>query len=533
MASTDDSLLSRLDSLGAPLKSFDAFPKVPNSYRTRSSGGGFVTIGIMLLCVLLVLNDLAEYIWGNTTYKFVVDDEIAHDLRLNVDITVAMPCHCAFSVLPDNAACLQHTVISVDLRDAVGDRLHLSDQFKRDGTLFDARQATNILTAYEDYNAQEMVREARTRRWRIGIFDWLRRRQPDVFQPTFNHVPDGSACRVYGSMEVKKVQANLHITTLGHGYHSNEHTDHALMNLSHIITEFSFGPYFPDIVQPLDYTIETSDDPFTAFQYFLTVVPTEYRTSKGVVKTNQYSVGSHIQHIQHGRGTPGIFFKFDLEPLSLIVEQRTTTFIQFLIRLVGVVGGVWVCAGWAVKVGSKGLEVAGVVSKEEDMPIAESTATSHRRTGSSMFSAEAMTRRRHQSMASISSLAGLVAGGGQSPLPSPALSTGNTFTPSHAGTPSFSGSPGFPLPQPARSPFAAQAPSPSPAAPGAQFAYQQQLSPAPMGVPPSVSPRGHAHMRSQSGARIQLARGGGAPGSAGHARSMQSLGGIQEFKKDE
>lgn len=34
----------------------------------------------------------------------------------------------------------------------------------------------------------------------------------------------------------------------------------SVMNLSHIITEFSFGPYFPDITQPLDYTIETSDD---------------------------------------------------------------------------------------------------------------------------------------------------------------------------------------------------------------------------------------------------------------------------------
>lgn len=32
------------------------------------------------------------------------------------------------------------------------------------------------------------------------------------------------------------------------------------MNLSHIIHEFSFGPYFPAIAQPLDmtYTIATS-----------------------------------------------------------------------------------------------------------------------------------------------------------------------------------------------------------------------------------------------------------------------------------
>jgi len=32
-----------------------------------------------------------------------------------------------------------------------------------------------------------------------------------------------------------------------------------VMNLSHIITEFSFGPHFPDIVQPLDYSFEITE----------------------------------------------------------------------------------------------------------------------------------------------------------------------------------------------------------------------------------------------------------------------------------
>lgn len=32
------------------------------------------------------------------------------------------------------------------------------------------------------------------------------------------------------------------------------------MNLSHIIKEFSFGPHFPEIVQPLDYSYEVTHD---------------------------------------------------------------------------------------------------------------------------------------------------------------------------------------------------------------------------------------------------------------------------------
>lgn len=94
----EPSILDTLDSI-APLRSFDAFPKVPSSYRSRTSGGGIVTVVVGLLCTLLVLNDLSEYLWGSMVYRFVVDNDVGRDLKLNVDITVAMPCHCAHTDL--------------------------------------------------------------------------------------------------------------------------------------------------------------------------------------------------------------------------------------------------------------------------------------------------------------------------------------------------------------------------------------------------------------------------------------------------
>lgn len=39
------------------------------------------------------------------------------------------------------------------------------------------------------------------------------------------------------------------------------------MNLSHIITEFSFGPHFPEIVQPLDDSFEVTDKRMLAHYY--------------------------------------------------------------------------------------------------------------------------------------------------------------------------------------------------------------------------------------------------------------------------
>ncbi|KAF8987015.1 hypothetical protein BDQ17DRAFT_1335269 [Cyathus striatus] len=98
--------------------------------------------------------------------------------------------------------------LSVDLRDAIGDRLMLSGGFHVDGTKFDIGQATML--------------------------------------------------KIFGTLMVKRVTANFHITTLGHG--EEELVRGAVMNLSHIITEFSFGPFSPEMVQPFDNSFEATTE---------------------------------------------------------------------------------------------------------------------------------------------------------------------------------------------------------------------------------------------------------------------------------
>ncbi|KAI1792104.1 endoplasmic reticulum vesicle transporter-domain-containing protein [Ganoderma leucocontextum] len=371
MTKTDDqaadpSLLDKLDQLvPQPLAQFDAFPKLPASYKTRSESRGFLTVFVAFLAFLLVLNDLGEFIWGWPDFEFGVENlhsgvqnRGASTLDINVDIVVNMPCQ----------------YLSIDLRDAVGDRLYLSDGFKRDGTKFDIGQATALKEHAAALSVRQAVAQSRSSR---GFFDTILRRTQDNFKPTYNHQPDASACRIYGTIAAKRVTANLHITTLGHGYASHEHVDHRLMNLSHVITEFSFGPYFPDITQPLDSSFEMAYDPFVAYQYFLHVVPTTYVPPRSKpLNTNQYSVTHYTRVLDHHRGTPGIFFKFDLEPLHLTIYQRTTTLVQFLIRVVGVVGGVFVCMGYAVKIGSHAVDAVTGADHANGIVAAESTSIS-------------------------------------------------------------------------------------------------------------------------------------------------------------
>lgn len=50
-------------------------------------------------------------------------------------------------------------------------------------------------------SARQAVAQSRHSR---GLFSFWRPSAPS-FRPTYNHQADGSACRVYGSLEVKKV----------------------------------------------------------------------------------------------------------------------------------------------------------------------------------------------------------------------------------------------------------------------------------------------------------------------------------------
>jgi len=81
---------------GESLRQFDAFPKLPSTYKTRSQGGGFITILVAVISFLLVVNDIAEFIWGWPDYEFSVDKDGESFMNINVDMVVNMPCKCTW-----------------------------------------------------------------------------------------------------------------------------------------------------------------------------------------------------------------------------------------------------------------------------------------------------------------------------------------------------------------------------------------------------------------------------------------------------
>lgn len=143
-----------------------------------------------------------------------------------------------------------------------------------------------------------------------------------------------------------------------------------------MVTELSFGPHYPSLLNPLDKTVATTDVHYYKYQYFLNVVPTIYakgnravdkytanpalafQKSRNTIFTNQYSATSQShQLVESPFYTPGIFFKYNIEPILLFVSEERSSFLGLLVRLVNVVSGVIVTGGWLYQLSGWAVEV--------------------------------------------------------------------------------------------------------------------------------------------------------------------------------
>lgn len=116
-------------------------------------------------------------------------------------------------------------------------------------------------------------------------------------------------------------------------------------NFSHIISELSYGSFYPSLVNPLDRTVNTAESNFHKFQYYLSVVPTVYSVGSSAILTNQYAVTEQSKKIPD-RMIPGIFVKYDIEPILLSVQENRDGILTFLVKVINILSGVLVAGHW-------------------------------------------------------------------------------------------------------------------------------------------------------------------------------------------
>ncbi|GFO39627.1 endoplasmic reticulum-Golgi intermediate compartment protein 2-like [Plakobranchus ocellatus] len=331
-------LVNRKQALKA-VKELDAFPKVPESYVETSAKGGGLSIVTFILIFILILSEVSYYANTELQFDYVVDTNFTGKLKLNIDVTVAMEC---FNVGADVLDQTGQDVFGFGLLEEEPVFWELSPKQREYQQMI---QSTNSFLN-EEYHALQTVL------WRSG-------------NPTFNMGmpvretpnPPGEkdGCRLHGSLEVNKVAGNFHITAgksipvipKGHAHLAMmmENSDY---NFSHRIDHFSFGDPVSGLIYPLDGSEITTSYNQHTFQYFMKVVPTEVRTYRANVDTYQFSVTERnrpISHSQGSHGVPGIFVKYDLSSLVIRIKEVHKPFWQFLVRLCGIVGGIFSVSG--------------------------------------------------------------------------------------------------------------------------------------------------------------------------------------------
>ncbi|KAJ4392684.1 hypothetical protein N0V91_011306, partial [Didymella pomorum] len=339
-------------SKGGIVSSFDAFPKTKKTYLVQGRNSSAWTVTLILTCVWLAWTETARWFAGTTTQTFSVEKGVSHDMQINLDIIVGMRC----------------ADLHVNMQDAAGDRTLAGDLLRKDPTSWAQWTGKNAEKGVHELNAGEIGGG-----WDMDdleVHNHLSVKQKKKFSKTPRVQGATDSCRIFGSLDGNKVQGDFHITARGHGYMEfGEHLEHASFNFSHIIRELSFGPYFPSMNNPLDNTIALTPSPedhFYKFQYYLSIVPTIYTDSlkamraldsadsaataglfaNHAIKTNQYAVTSQ-SHTVPEQSVPGVFVKFDIEPITLSLVEQSGGFWPLVVRLVNVISGVMVAGGWA------------------------------------------------------------------------------------------------------------------------------------------------------------------------------------------
>ncbi|EUC35573.1 hypothetical protein COCCADRAFT_3247 [Bipolaris zeicola 26-R-13] len=341
---------------GGIVSSFDAFPKTKKTYLVQGRNSSAWTVTLIITCIYLTWSEIARWYAGTTTQSFTIEKGVSHDMQINLDIIVAMKCG----------------DLHVNMQDAAGDRTLAGELLRKDPTSWsqwtgkntekgthELGDETTQIPEWEEYgDVHEHLGKATKKKFS---------KTPKLRGPT-------DSCRIYGNLVGNKVQGDFHITARGHGYMEfGEHLDHSTFNFSHIIREMSFGPYYPSLTNPLDSTIAVTPTPadhFYKFQYYLSIVPTIYTDEPSLmplmesvvstkdqpssnmfhmahaIKTNQYAVTSQSHKVDDNY-VPGIFVKFDIEPIMLAIVEESKSFWKLLITLVNVVSGVMVAGSWA------------------------------------------------------------------------------------------------------------------------------------------------------------------------------------------
>lgn len=350
----------------------------------RSKYGGMVTIVCAIVLVYLVISELVSYVSSDTVDVLTVDTRRGEKLPINMDIYFpGLTCmDVAVDVVEassgESIEEADHQIIKqrVDVKGkplAEGIQKELGSPEYKIGTGNCApcmpndppRSLLRFSRQRIDKNAccpkcEDVRNYLKTNRLPQALADSTPQCKIEA------NVADDEGCRVHGFLEVPRGKGEFHVAAgsgFSQSHESHQHHMHQIdwsrihrFNISHTINRLSFGPPIPKVENPLDRRRLTVSG-LAQHIYMIQVVPTTYESGSTVLHTNQYSFTQHHQRIDGSLGAlPGVYFKYEINPLMIHIHDKETSFANFLTRICAIVGGLYVVFGIVYKLSATVVE---------------------------------------------------------------------------------------------------------------------------------------------------------------------------------
>lgn len=173
---------------------------------------------MIIVSAILIWSELARWWQGEEDHTFSVEKGVGHSMQINLDVVVRMACK----------------DLHVNVQDAAGDRILAASRLQEDATVWshwvdskgihklgrDGQGRADTGAGWHDEGFGEahvhdiVAMGRKTARW--------------AKTPRLSRGLRADSCRIYGSLDLNRVQGDFHITARGHGYMEMfaDHLDH-------------------------------------------------------------------------------------------------------------------------------------------------------------------------------------------------------------------------------------------------------------------------------------------------------------------
>lgn len=319
----------------AQVKELDAFPKIPDTYSETSARGGAISVCTFLLIFVLVVSEIRFYLDSRLKFKYEVDVNFTEKVWLNFDVTVATECR----------------FVGADVVDATGQAWMFQEEIKEEKVPFQqSPKEAALRDALVKTKELLMKNNDGTRMSELAIKKGFNATAMYFRKESYSSTAPADSCRFYGNVLINKVSGNFHVTAGksvplrgGHAHLSFISND-MKFNYSHRINHFSFGDMRMGLINVLDGDEHLTEFENSIFQYYINAVSTRINSRRYSTHTYQFSVSEQARLLDHtsgSHGMAGVFFKYNFSPLAVTIDEKTMPFGRLLVRLSGIIGGVF------------------------------------------------------------------------------------------------------------------------------------------------------------------------------------------------